>query len=145
MHKIKKNLEYIIFGFLGVAGLAFALIMFIGDKSPCRLSIVEESLRIDAGFYGDFLIPIDEAVITMVDQDVVVVSGREVYVKNNQNSAAGIAGIEEYPDYPVYLGIKNKTIPYILLVYAGNNYLVNESTVEKTESLYQQILTIKNN
>ena len=143
--KTKKIIEYVIVAFLIIGGIVPLVMVLVDEKSACTLQVdaQQETLTIDAGFYGNFSLSIQDAIITYEDEIVQVVPEREIYVKNNRTSVAGIAGVSAFPDFPVYLGIRNKSIPYILLIIGENYYLVNEKTVEKTDTLYAQLIAIQ--
>ena len=145
MKNRKKIIEIVIVTLLVLGGLIPLIVVFVDEKSACTLSVDEtlEELRINAGFYGDFTISIEDATISFVEDTVEVVEGREVYVKNNRNSFAGITGITTYPDFPVYLGIRNKSLSYILLIVGENYYLVNEKTLDATNALYTLLLQLQ--
>lgn len=142
---LKKYGEKIFVGILIVGSVVFMLVMFVEEKTPSRLYVTEEGLRIDAGFYGDFYLDLSEAEIFLDDEPIVVIKGQEVYMKNNKKSAAGTARIEKYPDFNVFLGVRNKKALHIVIyIFRGednlNYFLVNEKNDAKTIQLYEQLL-----
>lgn len=131
--KVKSNKKWTIISFVSLSLiLGFCLIvLFIGDY---KVELTKDNLLIDANLVSDANIPL--ASIQSIEYVTEAETGDKIFGYGTSRLKMGNYANKEWGNYIRY----TKTIPaYILIKTNDTIYVINEETVEKTQTLYEQI------